>query len=354
MRVITALLAYLLVAVALPGASATAAPGNADPAAERTQRVRVSITASPEWVRKGGIVTLKGRVAGAKRGTKVTIFQKTKGKSSWSVEAVKRTNRKGKFTHREDISAGDRTYRACVKRACDSVLVHMGNPPAQATTVAISSLSASTIEAGQSFTVVGAASTNLNGRQVQVQAYDGASQAWSAVGVATVQNGQWSVATTVSTAGKAVPLRATFAGGVGLKPSTSAAATVAVYGWYFLEDLSAVEGSWDNRGAFRISGVTYPNSVTEDTETVAVDLQRSCVRFTTVVGLSDSSISGSQASVRLLADSVERYANTNLALGTGYPVTFDVTGALRLVFQPSSVTNSPDVVLGDARVLCAF
>lgn len=174
MRFITALLSCLLVASVCTG-TASLAGAAPDGSAERAQRVRVSVDASPLWVKKGGIVTISGRVQGVKGRVKVTIFQKTKGKSSWSVEAVKRTSRKGRFTHREDVTSGDRTYKACVKRACDSVLVHMGKPPAADTAVGITGLSVAAVEAGQAFTVSGVASGNLNGRSVEVQAYDGAS-----------------------------------------------------------------------------------------------------------------------------------------------------------------------------------
>lgn len=357
MRIVTALLAGLLVAGALP-ATATALPpdpgGGTHQAAERSQRPRVTLTASPEWVKKGGLVTLRGQVKGASRGTKVTIFQKTKGKSSWNVEVVKRTSRKGRFTHREDVKSGDRTYKACVRRACDRVLVRMGRPPAVDTAVAVSGLSTSAVEAGASFDVAGSASPNLEGRTVEVQAYDGASSTWGAVGRASVRNGSWATSVVVTTAGRSVPIRAAFAGGTGLKPSTSTAASITVFGWYYLQDRYAVEGEWDGTGAYRISGVTYAYSVAEDTEYIGVDLQRACTRFAAVVGLDDTSDSDSRASVRILADTVERYSNTNLVLGTGYPVSIDITGALRLNVQPADVTSSPQIVFGDARVLCAF
>ncbi|MCF6379042.1 NPCBM/NEW2 domain-containing protein [Nocardioides KLBMP 9356] len=348
MRLVHAVVAALLLALlAPPGVAAT-------PSAEhKAQRPRVSITASPEWVRKGGIVTLTGTVKGVRGRASVTIFQKTKGKS-WVVEAVKRTTRKGRFTHREDVTSGDRTYKACVKRACDSVLVHMGQQPKQSTAVSLTGQSASTVEAGQSFSVSGTASANLNGQQVQVQAYDGATSAWSAVSTAIVQGSQWATTMSVGTAGKAIPLRAVFSGGTGLSPSVSNQSAVAVYGWYYLEDLSTVEGSWDLDGAQRISGVTYPRSVGENDETIQVDLQRSCIRFSAAVGLDDSSASTDKSSIRLLTDSVERYANNNLTLGVGSAVAFDVTGALRFVFEPAGINDEPQIVLGDARVLCAF
>lgn len=357
MRIVTALLTSLLVVGGLPAAS-TASPSDpgevATQAAERSQRPRVTLSAAPEWVKRGGIVTLRGQVKGVARGTRVTIFQKTKGKSSWNVEVVKRTNRKGRFTHREDVKSGDRTYKACVRRACDSVVVRMGRPPAVDTAVGISGLGASSVEAGAPFDVTGTATSNLEGRTVEVQAYDGGSSTWGAVGRATVRNGAWAVSVSVTTAGRSVPIRAAFLGGTGLKPSTSSASSIAVFGWYYLQDRYPVEGEWDGTGAYRISGVTYAYSVSEDTEYISVDLQRACIRFAAVVGLDDTSYTGSRASVRILADTVERYSNTDLTLGTAYPVSFDISGALRLNVQPADVAESPEIVFGDARVLCAF
>ena len=102
MRLVHAVVAALLLTLlAAPGVAATPSSDH------RAQRARVTISASPEWVKKGGIVTLTGTVKGVRGRVSVTIFQKTKGKS-WVVEAVKRTTRKGRFTHREDVKSGDR------------------------------------------------------------------------------------------------------------------------------------------------------------------------------------------------------------------------------------------------------
>lgn len=359
MRLVIALLTCILVPTT-PSAPVAAAPSAETHVSERAQRPRVTLSASPTWVRKGRVVTLRGAVTGVRGRATVTIFQRNKGSRRWVVEAVRRTNRKGRFTHREDVNSGDRTYKACVRRACDSVVVHMGKrppqPPAEPkpTAVSVTAVSSPSVEAGQAFTVGGTASGNLEGRAVVVQAYDGASSTWSAVGQGTVQGAAWSAAATLTTAGRAVPLRAVFPGGVGLEPSSSTAITMTVFGWYYLDDLDTVQGYWDYEGALRISGVTYPKSVSQNSVLVQVDLQRACTRFTAAVGLDDSSGSTERSSVRLLADSVERYANANLALGAGYPVSFDLTGALRLVFQASPVNGDPQIVLGDARVLCAF
>ncbi|GAA1442553.1 hypothetical protein GCM10009641_57390 [Mycobacterium cookii] len=374
MRIISALLTCILV-TSVCSSTASVAATDVDGAAERAQRARISLTASSEYVKKGGIVTLSGRVRGVRGRVKVTIFQKTKGKSSWNVEAVKRTSRKGRFVHREDVRSGDRTYRACVKRACDSVLVKMGKPPAVDTAVGISGLSASAVEAGQAFAVSGVASANLNGRMVEVQAYDGASSSWGAVGRATVQGGTWSAPTAVTTAGRSVPLRAAFLGGVGLRPSTSGATSVTVFGWYYLYDdhvadegpLHPVAGGWASSGPITLNAATYTKSVGmmpcpewrcgTNLQVIELNLGRSCVTLATTAGISDSASDTSRTfNFSASGDSVNLYTKTGIKYAAPVPITLNVQNVLRLRLEAQQPTGSVDGVLwlGDARALCAF
>ena len=361
MRIISALLTCILV-TSVCSSTASVASTDVDGAAERAQRARISLTASSEYVKKGGIVTLSGRVQGVRGRTKVTIFQKTKGKSSWNVEAIKRTSRKGRFTHREDIRSGDRTYRACVKRACDSVLVKMGKPPAADTAVGISGLSTSAVEAGQAFAVSGVASANLNGRMVEVQAYDGASSSWGAVGRATVEGGTWSAPTAVTTAGRSVPLRAAFLGGVGLRPSTSGATSVTVYGWYYLYDGTPDEvdsNGRDDYGSYNVNGTNYSKSVAlysyGSTASVEFNLSRSCVRFAATVGMNDEADTATRATARVLADSVGKWTKSSIGLGSSEAINLDISNGLRLRLESTETTYGDGyLVFGDARALCAF
>lgn len=352
MRLVHALPALLLAPLLSLGTAAASPSGDA--VQTREQAVRVSLETSTPWVKKRGIASLNGRVRGVRGATTVTIMQRNVGKRSWVVEGRTRSSRKGYFKHREPIHTGARDYKACVRGKCSkAVRVRMGTPPSRPTAVSLGSLSASSVEAGQAFNVQGTA-TGLDGYSVAIQAYDAGSGAWSTIGNAGVSGGSWVGTVAVSTAGQAIPIRAYFPGVVGRKASVSNSASIAVFGWHYLSDMSTVEGEWDGEGAYRISGTTYPKSVVEDTEYVSVDLARKCIRFAAVVGLDDTSASGSRASVRILADSVERYSNTNLTLGLGHPVSFDLTGALRLVVEPADVSGVPDIVFGDARVLCAF
>lgn len=357
MRHVHALLVLILL-LALSPASLASTQANQAEGVERSQRVRISITASPEWVRKGGIVTLTGTVKGVRGRTSVTILQKNKGARKWVVEDVKRTSRKGRFTHREDIKTGDRTYKACVKRACDSVLVHMGAAPSQDTAVGISGVSASTVEAGQAFTTAGVATANLNGRQVQVQAYDAGSGSWGLVAATIVQNGQWSVPTAVTTAGRAVPIRAVFAGAVGLKPSSSTALSIAVYGWYYLADMETVNGSF-NTGPRDLNGVTYAKSISMTdwgNSPPEFNLSRACLRLTATIGVSDYAQTSTEYAVNVSTDAVGRYSRTGMRLGQSFPLDVTVQNALRLRIEHILTAGDEDdsLVFGNAQVLCAF
>jgi len=363
LRIISALLTCILV-TSVCSSTASVASTDVDRAAERAQRARISLTASSEYVKKGGIVTLSGRVQGVRGRVKVTIFQKTKGKSSWNVEAIKRTSRKGRFTHREDIRSGDRTYRACVKRACDSVVVKMGKPPAADTAVGISGLSTSAVEAGQAFAVSGVASANLNGRMVEVQAYDGASSSWGAVGRATVEGGTWSAPTAVTTAGRSVPLRAAFLGGVGLRPSTSGATSVTVFGWYYLYDgtperVASYYGQYD-LDSFNVNGTNYSKSLglyggTGYTSYLELNVGRSCARFVATVGVNDESSTTLRATGRVLVDNVTKWTKSGIGLGSSETIDLDISNGLRLRIEDTETTSGNGyLVFGDARALCAF
>ena len=346
LRIISALLTCILV-TSVCSSTASVASTDVDGAAERAQRARISLTASSEYVKKGGIVTLSGRVRGVRGRVKVTIFQKTKGKSSWNVEAIKRTSRKGRFVHREDVRSGDRTYRACVKRACDSVLVKMGKPPAADTAVGISGLSTSAVEAGQAFAVSGVASANLNGRMVEVQAYDGASSSWGAVGRATVQGGSWSAPTAVTTAGRSVPLRAAFLGGVGLRPSTSGATSVTVYGWYYFYDgpLDPVSGGMESQSFVTMNATLYSKSVAmepywsigDNFASAELNLVASCKRFATTLGISDERL-GHLSRLQPHDEGRQRHAADQDRDPVRRPetITLTSTNVLRLRFESQS------------------
>lgn len=360
MRLVHALPALLLAPLVSLG-TASASPSS-DASQTREQAVRISFETTTPWVKRRGTAHLNGRVRGVRGATTVTIMQRTVGKS-WTVEAKKRTSRKGYFKHHEDIKSGTRDYKACVQGKCSkAVRVRMGTPPSQPTAVSLGSLSASSVEAGQAFNVQGTA-TGLNGYSVAIQAYDAGSSAWSTIGNAGVSGGSWVATVSLTTAGKAVPLRAYFPGVTGRKSSVSNSASIAVFGWYYLYDgpPDEVANSYDyDYSSFNVNGVTYAKSLgidgyTGNTEYVEYNLGRSCIRLATVVGLQDESSTSTRSTARIAADAVTKWSASGIALGQAHPVTIDVTGALRLRVENTETTSgSGYLVFGDARALCAF
>lgn len=370
MRLAPLLLSLALVPATLTTTGASAAPDPAGDSATRQQRARVTLAADASWVRKGDVVTLRGKVRGTRGRTTVWIFQKKLRRgSSWNVEARKRTTRKGAFRHSEDILTGHRMYKACTRTRCSTtVTVRMGTPPPppppanQPTALGLSSISVASTEAGTPFTVTGTA-VNLDGRAVQVQAYDAGSTSWGSIGSAVVAGGQWSASVAVTSAGRAVPVRAYFPGASGLGASASGESPVTVYGWYHLYDSyydglpQLVSSGFDEQSA-AVNGVTYTKSLVGyvgGDDLGEYNLARSCTRFAAVAGLTDDSPTSSRVSMQVGADSVTKWSTTNIALGQAYPLVLDVTGALRLKLSAQLTSGSSAYeVFGDARVLCAF
>lgn len=360
MRLVPAVLCLLLPISAT--AAVAAPPDVADTAIRQQQRAQVSLTASSAWVRKGGDVTLRGRVEGVRGRATVTIMQRDQGSRRWFVETRKRTTRTGAFRHREDIRSGTRSYKACVKRRCSApVVVHMGRQPASPTSVTLEGLSPGTVEAGQPFTATGAASANLEGRTIEIQAYDSGSTSWSAVGSATVAGGRWTGTAAISTAGKAVPVRAAFPATVGFASSASTTATITVYGWYYLHDWEPVAAYGDLAGSYDVNGVTYSKSVglwffNDDTELIEYNLSRACTHLSTTIGVSDTSPANERVTARVFVDSVKKWEKTGIVLGQSYPITLDISGGLRLRVEgtPEVYGSDDRLIFGDARVLCAF
>ena len=165
-----------------------------------------------------------------------------------------------------------------------------------------------------------------------------------------------SVSGPVTQAGKAVTLRVVAPETAGNKYTESGAFTVTVYGWYYVtEQFDTVEGDWYDTGSFSINAVTYPYTGILRRGVAAIDLKRSCTTFSAVVGLIDTSSSTARYSGRITADTTQKWQKSNLALGQSFPVTFDITGALRLNFYATYETgDSGQVGFGNGAVRCAF
>ena len=208
MRRTSLAVASLLVAATL----APTATGQAVTPVERAERAaRISLSA-PSTVAPYSKVTLKGRT-GARRGAKVTVFQRPTTRASWNREGTTRVKKRGKFSYTEGVTDFSRYYRACLGRSCSParfvrVATPTPTPPPppttpQATSLALTAGPAAQIEAGQSVTVSGTSSANLAGTAVYLQAYDGTSKTWGAIGGSVVSSAAtWTVSGPVGTAAR--------------------------------------------------------------------------------------------------------------------------------------------------------
>lgn len=236
----------------------------------------------------------------------------------------------------------------------------------QATSLTLTAGPAAQIEAGQSVTVSGTASANLAGTAVYLQAYDGTSKTWGAVGGSVVSSAAtWTVSGPVGTAGKAIALRVISADTPSLIGSSVDAGSVAVFGWYPLSRSvmpAEISGSMDY-GPVTINAIPYASGVDFSSSSASYfgewNLARSCKTFSATAGLPDDADTTSRYSFQLFADSVQKGEKTGIALGTSTPVSIDVTNALRLKIARqrtagSYYNNYDDLILGDAKALCAF
>ncbi len=230
--------------------------------------------------------------------------------------------------------------------------------------LAVAGVTPTSLEAGQPVTVTGAASGNLVGQTVYLQAYDTGTSAWGSVGSAVVDgSGHWLISAPLLQAGKAVQLQVIAPETAGTAPGAIAAGSVAVYGWYYFwaegSPLDEVAGDWWQDSA-AINGAVYPKSIGFDDGGAGfgeANLSRSCTTFAAVVGLDDHSSTASRASLRIYADSLQVYSRDNVALGQSYPITLSIANALRLRIESQFTTlgsTDSDTTLGDARALCAF
>ena len=355
---------FLLSLALLPaGLTATAAGAPTVPdAGARQEQASVSLSASAAWVRKGGIVLLRGKVRGARGRTTVTIYQKKLRRgSSWNVEARKRTSRRGAFRHSENILTGHRKYKACAKGRCSQeVTVRMGTPPPPAsvpTALTLTSMSTSSVDAGAPFTVQGTA-TNLDGQTVQVQAYDAGSSTWTSLVTAIVTGGQWTATTSVTATGRSVPIRAFFSGVPGLASSASNESSLTVFGWFYLTDLGFELDDDVDTGPGSLAGTTFTHSLwatgcnlcdsQEDGWRVVTSAK--CSHFRTTVGMLDAAEVSEKPSATIYRDGQPAWSQ-QLSYGRTTAVALSVEGTLQFEVR---LVDEGYPALGDPMLRCAF
>ena len=371
----------LLILSTLLSVGLAAAPSNAhlaepqgDPAARVAAAGKVKLKATAKKVAVGTRVYLVGK-AKARKGTRVWVQQRKLSSAQFYPEGRTKVKKKGRIRYAETIDTkDDRYYRACIAKRGRMVcskptfvdvvtsLPTPPTPPKQTAVVAIAATTPGAIEAGQAVTVTGSTSANLAGKPIRLEAYY--SDKWGQVGTAVVDgSANFAVSGVLTAAGKSVQLRVIAPETATTTYAAANAPAVTVYGWYYLSDKFSdpVEGDWRSTGAMSVNGTTFPNSASmraasyDSTRTVQLDLARSCTTFVATAGLTSDNTSVTQASVKLFADSTEIYSKSPMVLTSSYPISVDVTNALRLKMTVTRTTDyTVEVAFGDGRLRCAF
>ena len=383
MRAVFARHIPLLILSTLLSVGLTAAPSNAqlaepqgDPSARVAAAGKVKLKATAKKVAVGTRVYLVGK-AKARKGTRVWVQQRKLSSAQFYPEGRTKVKKKGRIRYAETIDTkDDRYYRACIAKrgrmVCSKptfvdVVTSLPTPPTpptppkQTAVVAIAATTPGAIEAGQAVTVTGSTSANLAGKPIRLEAYY--SDKWGQVGTAVVDgSANFAVSGVLTAAGKSVQLRVIAPETATTTYAAANAPAVTVYGWYYLSESFRypVEGGWEDTGALAVNGTTYPNSVEmysySSERVVQLDLARSCTTFAATAGLTGDNQSTDQASVRLFSDSTQIYSQNPMVLTSSYPISVNVTNALRLKLGVTTLRSgdSVRVTFGDARLLCAF
>ncbi|WP_183097766.1 NPCBM/NEW2 domain-containing protein [Nocardioides pelophilus] len=156
-----------------------------------------------------------------------------------------------------------------------------------------------------------------------------------------------------------------------LRDATSNIATVVVYRWFYLADLTPIETEIEGRpggctggctgfhdDSIDIAGRSYPRSWVMrldddgDRSTSTWNASRKCRSFDATVGLTDDSgTTNGRFTINLGGDDIEL---ATVPTGTGSKVTTDLRGVFRFVIAASNEGPGTDADSGwgDARLLC--
>lgn len=148
------------------------------------------------------------------------------------------------------------------------------------------------------------------------------------------------------------------------KRGVSESVIVDVYKWTSLTTLPAVnEVDFDPTASVSMNGVSYPSSLeahvyhysgAPTAQAVEFNLDHRCTQFRGTFGLSDDSVTGSQATVTATADGTPWFNHT-YALGQSDPNAFTFgTPPLKIRFDSVSVVDGLDGLgaVGSPEVLC--
>lgn len=236
-------------------------------------------------------------------------------------------------------------------------------PAAQASTsyaVTISS-TAATLDLGRSFTLKGTVSPNAAGKSVAIQRkYAGGS--WTTITHDTLSSGSQYSKSIKPTRAAVTSYRVVKAAAGSRRTGISATKVVTVYRWRYLTDLPQVShdlGAEESNGA-TIMGRVFPYSVVETNGTsITYKLNGLCTKFTAVVGMDDSSPTGSTGFAMVFqtySGVVGSMFSSPVAIGNyGIYATNEnqLTTAVSMSLNASTSTAGATVVWGSPRVYCA-
>lgn len=236
------------------------------------------------------------------------------------------------------------------------------------THVATASNPGSRIVSGDKVKLTGSTSTNLVGRVVRVQLKQGAR--WiDYTGSAKVSKAKtFSIVSRAANVGKQ-HYRVAFAGTSTLKSSSSSKAAT-VWKWFPLVDqrvASKVEPlGWDYPHLYNqmsVAGRNYSHLLaghsSGETSSADFNLGYHCSVFTTIVGLGDSSTSGTTGTFTVYLDGNQAAQQANLPVGKTATVVLDASGIFRIRLEHDGFVPKPGGGAGvspawpTARVLCS-
>ena len=229
-----------------------------------------------------------------------------------------------------------------------------GTPTTRPGGVSLTSPEAVQIMAGDRAPVAGEITPARKGTRVNIQQQ---------------RRGKWVTITTTKTGNGgsfSAAVRLTKAGVYKLRASAGKAGAsspmqVIVLGTYYLADRDvAASDQRVDATEVRMNGLTYPRSIymrayAYGNPVAEWDLQRRCSTLTLTAGIPDSQPRESTATLSLSVDQAPA-TDIPIAWGATQEITFDVSGALRLVVKvdPSGYDKGYDggLALGNARLTC--
>ncbi|GAB3255596.1 hypothetical protein GCM10027448_23740 [Nocardioides dilutus] len=141
---------------------------------------------------------------------------------------------------------------------------------------------------------------------------------------------------------------------------------VTVFGWRYLTSLTPVAATGTGEtSSVTINATAYEQSLvgngTDNSGSIAYNVNRACKRFEGRVGLSDSSALTATGQVTLMGDTSTLYTNS-FGLTQSAPVGLDLAGVFRITvdWTSSNTEGTPDnqsgavIAVGSPRLLCSF